>query len=86
MRTSAGAEARGSYVLSFSGASYDPETLVLLTRAFNAAWVEVEAGGVSPSKIAGMRYKLAARIMVAADRGERDHARLKAAALSRVDA
>ena len=64
--------------MPFSGTSYDPETLALLTRAFNAAWRERETVYPGRSYNAAITPKLMAlRIMEAADFGERDLGRLK---------
>jgi hypothetical protein len=69
---------------TFPDAHFDPETLALLVAVFNEAWAEmVEEGYVANPGYA--RHWAASRIMVAAARGERDPARLKAIALGMVD-
>ena len=64
----------------FAGNTYDAETLAVLTAAFNDAWgyLEAEKAVTNPDV---MRHWLAARLMVAASRGERDPGILKAIAL-----
>jgi hypothetical protein len=67
--------------------SYDPETLGLLTRVFDEAWVDVQAMvGPEPLNPNGLRAHLAKRIMAAAATGERDPRRLKLIALGAVEA
>lgn len=67
--------------------SYDPDTLVILTRAFEAAWRDVQAKklGCSETSLIAARRMLALRIMYAAHNGERDPERLKALAVLAVD-
>jgi hypothetical protein len=73
--------------MPFSNAAYDPETLALLTRAFDDAWREVEATKIAgeTGDGAGIRTALAIRIMIAANEGERDPERLKRLALQAID-
>lgn len=62
-------------------ASFDPDTLDLLTRAFNEAWdTAQQAGTVLEADDA--RQLLAARIFQAFSEGERELAALTAAALN----
>lgn len=70
--------------MPFSSAAYDPETLALLTRAFDDAWREVEAAKIAclANDRAAIRTALAIRIMIAANEGELDPERLKRLALS----
>jgi hypothetical protein len=71
----------------FSGKSYDPETLALLTEAFDAAWCEVETGYLGrPYSLAIQRKLMALRIMEEADYGERDPQYLKLCALRAIGA
>ena len=71
----------------FSAASYDPETLRVLTRAFEEAWgAAQEMLGKKPLDETGIRAYLANRIMRAADSGERDLRRLKLIALGAIEA
>ena len=67
--------------MPFSGASYDPETLGLLTRAFNDAWHEVQIAKPRLANDGTTRRIMALRIMLAANQGERDVERLKLLAL-----
>jgi hypothetical protein len=61
--------------------TYDPETLAVLGQAFDAAWHELQSA-VLPVDAALAREELAARILFAADQGERDPERLKLHALA----
>jgi hypothetical protein len=70
----------------FPAESYDPDTLKVLTSAFENAWKEVQSLiGVRPVAPQVLRAKLANRIMVAANAGERDQSRLKLIALGAID-
>jgi hypothetical protein len=67
--------------------SYDPETLSVLLRVYDEAWIEILGMlGAKPVDAAALRSALAARIMAAANSGERDPKRLKLIALRAVDA
>jgi hypothetical protein len=66
--------------MPFSSASYDPETLAILTSVFDDAWEEMQCMNIT-SNVNVLRNLLAARIMVAAADGERDREVLKAAVL-----
>lgn len=71
----------------FPVTSYDPETLGVLTRVFDEAWLDIRAMvGPKPLDADGLRSALAMRIMIAAERGERDPKRLKLIAMGAVDA
>jgi len=73
--------------MPFSGESYDPETLVLLTRVFDEAWGELQTLlVVKPVDTVAIRTMLAVRIMTAARDGERDPGKLKLIALRAIDA
>ncbi len=62
--------------------SYDAETLVMLTRVFDAAWSDAQGMvGNNPLDAVEMRSTLAMRILAAANDGERDPVRLKLIAL-----
>lgn len=61
-------------------ASFDPETLDLLTAAFNAAWDQLQASGTD-LQADEARQLLAVRIFQAFSDGERDAASLTAYAL-----
>jgi hypothetical protein len=68
-------------------ASYDSESLGVLTYVFDEAWMDIKAMlGAKPLDPNGMRSALAKRIMAAADEGERDPARLRLIALRAIDA
>jgi hypothetical protein len=70
----------------FPTASYDPDTLGLLTRAFDDAWVALQAlVGAKPVAAEVLRARLASRIMAAAADGERDPSRLKLIALGAIE-
>ena len=71
----------------FPVTSYDPETLSLLTGAFEEAWrATQDMLGKKPLDETGIRSYLAKRIMNAADRGERDPRRLKLIAVGAIEA
>jgi hypothetical protein len=71
----------------FPATSYDPETLCLLTSAFEEAWrATQEMLGKKPLDESGIRSYLAKRIMRAADTGERDPRRLKLIAIGAIEA
>jgi hypothetical protein len=71
----------------FPVASYDPETLRLLTGAFEEAWrATQEMLGKKPLDESGIRAYLAKRIMKAADSGVRDPRRLKLIAIGAIAA
>jgi hypothetical protein len=69
----------------FPATSYDPETLDMLIRVFDEAWAATQAKLVNrPSDANALRSALAKVIIAAADKGERDPARLKLIALRAV--
>jgi hypothetical protein len=71
----------------FQGAAYDRETLRVLLRAYDEAWIDIQAMlGAAPFDAAAWRSELARRIMAAADKGERDPRRLKLIAMRAIDA
>ena len=71
----------------FASYSYDPETLDVLTRAFDEAWIDVQKMvGSRPLDPTGLRSVLAKRIITAAATGERDPGRLKLLAVGAVEA
>ena len=66
----------------FTAASFDPDTLDAMTRAFNEAWVDIQAmAGPRPLDAEAARSVLARRILAAAAHGERDPRRLKLIAM-----
>jgi len=73
--------------MPFSGNSYDPETLAILTKAFDAAWKTVQAANVGRSEadLITTRKMMALKIMNAANNGERDPERLKSLAVRAVE-
>jgi hypothetical protein len=67
--------------------TYDPETLGVLTRALDEAWMDTKAMlATKPLDATSVRSSLATRIMAAANKGERDPVRLKLIALGVIDA
>jgi len=71
----------------FHASSFDPETVSLLSRAFDEAWIETQVMlGGKPVDATSVRSALAKRIMAAAKGGERDPARLKLIALQAIKA
>ena len=66
--------------------SYDPQTLDVLTRAFDEAWVDVQ--GMLGQRLLdpnSLRAQLAKRIIAAAAAGERDPSRLKLIAMGAIE-
>jgi hypothetical protein len=72
----------------FPAASFDPETLAVLTRAFDDAWREVQrtCASAPDETSSAARQELARRILVLASEGERDAERLKRSALHAIEA
>ena len=71
----------------FASSSYDPETLDVLSRVFDEAWIDIQAMvGPRPLDPNGLRSALAKRIIAAAATGERDPRRLKLLAMEAIDA
>jgi hypothetical protein len=68
--------------MPFTGATFDPETLALLQCVFDDVWAEAQVLNL-PVDADLVRNLLAARLMLAAADGERDPAKLKAAALGK---
>ena len=70
-----------------ASSSYDPQTLDVLTHAFDEAWLDVQ--GMLGQRLLdpnALRSLLAKRILAAADAGERDPGRLKLLALGAINA
>lgn len=67
--------------------SFDPETLSIMGRAFDAAWREIESRSVigGQPEQAGIKRALALRIMAAVRVGQRDPERLRQVALHVVE-
>lgn len=61
----------------------DPETNIIIGRAFDAAWLKLVASGTAGSD--EVREALARRIIDMAQRGERDMASLRDDALRHLD-
>lgn len=70
--------------MPFSYGAYDPETLALMYRALNAAWLELVQRGEHPSP-ADVRPLMAKRIMAEVTLGETSVERLKTVALVAAD-
>ena len=71
----------------FPANAFDTETLGVLTRALEDAWIAVQSAlGVTPLDPDQLKSRLAHRIMAAADKGERDPKRLKLIALQAIEA
>ena len=71
--------------MAFPRECYDLETLDLMARALDAAWDEVDLGGMS--KVVdppGLRTVMEVRIIAAVRAGERDPERLKELALEAI--
>ena len=67
-------------------ANFDPETVALMGRACDEAWRELERRrGFILLKTDDVKVVLAHKIMTAVYEGERDHERLKQAALNAVN-
>jgi hypothetical protein len=69
--------------MPFTGASFDAQDLALFTRVFDEAWAEILFADALTAPEDVMKSRIAARIMSAAQDGERDPARLKAVALGK---
>jgi hypothetical protein len=66
----------------FANCSFDPETMNILTSAFDAAWRVIETSGGSLANDAATQELLAKRIIETGSRGERDPTRLADDALA----
>jgi hypothetical protein len=65
------------------GASYGPEALAAMGRAFDEAWAQIEAHfGSDPADIEKARLRLADAMLAVANERSRDVAELKKAALA----
>jgi hypothetical protein len=70
----------------FPAAAYDPDTLRVLLRVYDEAWIDIRGMlGTTPVDATALRAALATRIMAAANSGERDPKRLKLIALRAID-
>jgi hypothetical protein len=71
--------------MAFPKDCYNPETLHLMTEAFDAAWEEAEYALASNTfDPTGLRRLMALRIMAAVRDGEHDPERLKELALDAI--
>jgi hypothetical protein len=61
--------------------NYDPETLKMLGRAFDAAWQDIR-GGLSDAAVEDRRIRLALIILELARNGRRREQEIKASALN----
>jgi hypothetical protein len=71
--------------MPFSGVNYSPDTLRLMYRALEAAWLTFEHRGQSQNP-GEVRQLMSRRIMMAVALGETNVERLKTLALSAADA
>ncbi|HEX9870292.1 MAG TPA: hypothetical protein VGC99_17195 [Candidatus Tectomicrobia bacterium] len=72
--------------MPFSGGSYNPDTLTLMTSALDNAWREAETRGIAADFDAtDTRKAMALLIMAAVDEGVRDPDHLKRVALTVID-
>jgi hypothetical protein len=72
--------------MPFSGASYDPETLALMSRILDDAFQELQSVKAKSALADVVRATMALRIMTAVADGEREPSKLKLLALHAVDA
>lgn len=72
--------------MTFPYKAYDPETLSVVGRAFDAAWREFQRTRSEPAdRLETTRKMMALRVMAAANDGERDPQRLKQLAIQVAD-
>jgi hypothetical protein len=71
--------------MPFRDANYDPDTIALMTGAFNAAWQEAQERRLTNAPAEAARAMMASTILAAVTNGERDPRRLKNLALRAVD-
>ena len=72
--------------MPFAGASYDPETLAMMTRVLDEAWHELRSVNAAADAAPTLRTTMATRIMAAVAEGEREPSKLKLLALQTIDA
>jgi hypothetical protein len=72
--------------MPFSGASYDPETLAMMTRVLEDACRELQSVNAEGALAEVVRATMALRIMAAVADGEHEPSKLKLLALNAVDA
>ena len=66
-------------------ASYGPDTVALMTAAFEAAWSKVQANDAAPAPSDAAQASMASSILAAVSNGERDPRRLQDIALRAVN-
>ena len=71
--------------MPFRDAAYDPDTIVLMTAALEAAWHEAQERRLTKATADHARGKMASAILAAVANGERDPMRLKNYAMRSVD-
>src|SRR5438552_19037399 len=72
---------------TFPAAGYNPDTLRVLLRVYDEAWIDIRGMlGATPVDATALRAALARRIMAAANSGERDPKRSKLLAVRAIDA
>jgi hypothetical protein len=72
--------------MPFSGASYDPETLAMMSRVLEDACKELQSVTAESALADVVRATMATRIMMAVAAGEHEPSKLKLLALNAVDA
>ncbi len=72
--------------MPFSGTSYDPETLAMMTRVLEDACGELQSVNAKSALVDVVRATMALRIMRAVAEGECEPNKLKLLALHAVDA
>jgi hypothetical protein len=72
--------------MPFTSADYDAETLAMVHRVLDAAWLKKDPKGLMPTKAAlALRTLMAKRIIAAVEQGEVAPERLKVIALGGVE-
>jgi hypothetical protein len=71
--------------MPFRDASYDPETMSLMTSVLEAAWHEAQERRLTTVPADHVRSAMASALLVAVANGERQPMRLKNLALRAVD-
>ena len=72
--------------MPFKDATYDPETIALMTSVLEAAWQEAQARDLAKAPDDATRAMMASVILASVANGERDPLRLRNLALRAVDA
>jgi hypothetical protein len=71
--------------MPFRDADYDPDTIALMTGAFDTAWQEAQERRLTNAPAEAARALMVSTILAAVGNGERDPMRLKNLALRAVD-